>query len=104
MMRPLQLLAVLGVLLFSTRLAGAEVVINEVDYDQPGTDTSEFIELLNNGPASALLSEYTVELVNGSGGGAAIYNVIQLPTLMMGPGECLVLCAGTVPVANCSMT
>ena len=37
-----------------------EVVINEIDYDQAGTDTAEFIELKNVGSVAADLSDFSV--------------------------------------------
>ncbi len=42
------------------------LVINEVDYDQTGTDSAEFIEIWNPTSATVDLSGYTVRLVNGS--------------------------------------
>ncbi|HQU72371.1 MAG TPA: FlgD immunoglobulin-like domain containing protein [Calditrichia bacterium] len=52
----------------------AQVYINEVDYDQTGTDTGEFIELV--GPDNTSLDGYAIELVNGSSG--AVYLTIDL--------------------------
>jgi hypothetical protein len=49
--------------------ASTTLVINEIDYDQPGTDAAEFIELKNVGSSAIGLSGYSVELVNGNGGG-----------------------------------
>lgn len=43
----------------------AQIVINEVDADSPGTDTKEFIELLTSSPNMAL-DGYVVVLFNGS--------------------------------------
>ncbi len=48
-------------------LVPAHLVINEVDYDQPSTDTTEFIEIYNAGGAPASLDNLAVVLVNGSG-------------------------------------
>ena len=45
----------------------AGLVINEVDYDQPGADGDEFIELLNTSAAAIDLRGLTLYLVNGSG-------------------------------------
>lgn len=60
--------------------AAAQVYINEVDYDQAGTDASEFLELV--GPSGGSLDGYTVELVNGSSSGTgAVYNTIDLAGL-----------------------
>ena len=43
----------------------AAVVINEIDYDQPGTDRAEFIELFNAGSSAISLDNYTIDLING---------------------------------------
>jgi hypothetical protein len=55
--------------------AGA-LVINELDYDNPGFDTAEFIELYNPTSAPIALAGYTLYLVNGSGN--AVYRTIDL--------------------------
>ncbi|MGE3841677.1 MAG: lamin tail domain-containing protein [Vicinamibacterales bacterium] len=44
------------------------VFINEIHYDNTGTDTGEFIEIA--GPAGTDLSGYSIVLYNGSGGAA----------------------------------
>jgi hypothetical protein len=41
-------------------------VINEVDYDQPGADDNEFIEIYNPGQTLIDLTRYRLELVNGT--------------------------------------
>jgi len=46
------------------------VFINEVDYDQPGTDNLEFIELV--GKAGTDLTPYSLEFVNGLNGSNTI--------------------------------
>ncbi|HEY3353545.1 MAG TPA: lamin tail domain-containing protein, partial [Polyangia bacterium] len=77
------------------------LVINEIDYDQVGTDTAEFIELYNAGGAAISLVGVKVFLVNGSG------NVVYTPTGWTGPidltslgsiaaGQYLVVGAATV--------
>lgn len=86
--------------LFVAGAALAEVVINEVDYDQPGTDTAEFIELYNNGPKYALLSEYQIVLANGASAGAP-YDTISLPPVTIPPGGCFVICGNAANVPNC---
>jgi hypothetical protein len=48
--------------------ASTSLVINQVDYDQAGTDASEFLELKNGSGAAINLDAYRVELVNGTGG------------------------------------
>lgn len=46
--------------------ANAGVVINEVDYDQVGSDTAEFIELFNNGTTNEAIGNYVIALINGA--------------------------------------
>jgi hypothetical protein len=48
--------------------ASTTLVINEIDYDQPSTDTAEFLEISNISTAPVNLNGSTVELVNGSDG------------------------------------
>lgn len=85
-----------------TAPALAEVVINEVDYDQPGNDTAEFIELFNNGPGSALLAEYEIVLANGASAGAP-YDTIALPQVSLPPGGCFVICGNGANVPHCDL-
>jgi len=42
------------------------VVINEVDYDQPGADSAEFIELYNASASAVDLSVIRLEIINGA--------------------------------------
>ncbi|MCV6587280.1 MAG: Ig-like domain-containing protein, partial [Marinibacterium sp.] len=53
-----------------------DLVINEVDADQTGTDSAEFIELYDGGFGNASLDGYVVVLFNGNGD--APYDVIDL--------------------------
>ena len=46
----------------------ATLLVNEIDYDQAGTDTAEFIEILNPGSAAVDLDAYRFELVDGADG------------------------------------
>jgi hypothetical protein len=68
------------------------LVINEVDYDQPGsTDDYEFVELLNVSTQVVDLSNYAVELLDGLSGGM-VYGTYSLATAgTLAPGEYLVL-------------
>src|SRR6266511_2509428 len=79
------------------------LVINEIDYDQPSTDTAEFLELENVGAAPVNLDSVTVELVNGVGGGAVIYQTIDLPSVDLAAGGFFVVCANAATVANCDL-
>jgi len=69
------------------------LVVNEIDYDQAGTDAAEFIEIRNNGGAPVNLDPIVVELVNGNLGGATVYQTINLPNVVLPAGAYYVICA-----------
>src|SRR4051812_2699871 len=98
------LTAAIALLSFTT-LAGrarANVVINEVDYDQPGTDTAEYIELFNNGASVVSLSGYTLRLVNGANN--TTYQTITLEgTATLPAGGYYVICGDATLVPNCQL-
>lgn len=48
-----------------TCFPSATAVLNEVDYDQAGTDNAEFVEIYNPGPAALDLAGIVLILVNG---------------------------------------
>jgi len=108
-MRARFLLPVLAVAAVSLALpaaapaASTTLVINEVDYDQPSIDTAEFLELKNVSASAIDLGPYAVELVNGTGGGAAAYQTIDLPSAGLAPGDHYVVCANAATTANCDL-
>ncbi len=57
-------------------VATTGLVINEVDYDQVGTDSTEYIEIYNPTASAISLSGIKVFLVNGNGN--ATYTVVDL--------------------------
>lgn len=77
------------------------LVINEIDYDQPGTDAAEFVEILNAGGSAVDLAGWTVQLVNGSND--LPYNTIDLTGSSIAPGDYFVVCANPATVANCDL-
>lgn len=79
------------------------LVINEIDYDQPSTDNAEFVELKNTGSISIDLSSYSVELINGDGGGASVAGTINLPSVTLAAGDYYVICGDAANVANCDL-
>jgi len=94
--------ALLTLLLFAPgRNAIGQLVINEIDYDQPSNDTAEFIELKNIGATVVSLSAFTLELVNGSGG--AVYGTIVLPDVTLLPGEYFVICGNAANTNPCDL-
>jgi hypothetical protein len=78
-----------------------KLVINEIDYDQPGTDIAEFLEIKNTGGTSANLDTYELRLINGAGG--ATYQTINLPDVNLNSGDYYVICSDVATVANCDL-
>lgn len=70
-------LVILMLLALSVAAYG-QLFINEIDYDQPGIDAAEFIELA--GPAGTY-TNVVIDLINGTGG--ASYNTITIPSLTL---------------------
>lgn len=81
--------------------AMAQLVINEIDYDQVGSDVAEFIEIKNTSAGAVDLSLYQVELVNGSNNTA--YNPFMLPAVSLGAGDYFVICANAATTVNCDL-
>lgn len=86
-------------LLACSGTAPAAVVINEVDYDQPGTDTAEFIELFNTGTNGVNLADYALSLINGTTGSS--YLTIALNNVDIAAGAYYVVCGNAASVVNC---
>lgn len=68
--------------------SGSKLVINEIDYDQVGTDTGGFVEIANTGTGEALLDGIALVLVNG--GDSQEYDRVDL-TGTLAPGAYLVV-------------
>ncbi|NND75510.1 MAG: ExeM/NucH family extracellular endonuclease [Ilumatobacter sp.] len=77
-----------------------DLVVNEIDYDQPGTDTAEFVEIKNTTTGTLDLTGVDLVLVNGSGGGATIYQTIAMSGTLTA-GDYLVVCSNFATVVNC---
>ncbi len=91
-----------GALLLGASAPGhAGLLINEIDYDQPGADTAEFIELYNPGNNLLTLDGYRLDLVNGTTGSS--YHSVDLAGLSIAANGYLVLCNNSQTVANCSV-
>ena len=93
----LGLLALTGCITLSSHAA---VVINEVDYDQPGTDSAEFIELFNTGSVIISLDNYSIDLINGSN--SSSYRNINLTGFNINASSYFVVCSNASLVANCN--
>ena len=76
---------------------GPGIVINEVDYDNVGTDTSEYLELYNPSTTSTSLAGLQIVLVNGATN--ATYQMIDLAPLgSIAAGTYLVIAGANVTV------
>ena len=93
-----QLLVLFAVVAMAT-IVQAAVVINEVDYDQPGTDATEFVELYNNGASSEDLGGMVLELINGSNN--TMYQTLTLPSFSLAADGYFVICANPAGTPNC---
>lgn len=95
-------------LLCSTLLtvpAFCQLVINEMDYDQPGTDASEYLELKNTGDTPYPMAGVRIALVNGEGGNPVIYQTYSSNAWDdLAPGGYFVLCGSTSATPNCNGT
>lgn len=83
---------------FIVSIGWSQVVINEVDYDQPGLDDREYVELLNRGqePVDLAAGNYVLWLVDQNG---SIYRRFPL-TGVIEPKGYYVIGAATVPGVN----
>jgi uncharacterized protein len=95
------LIPVLGVIPASA--ASSTLVVNEIDYDQPATDAAEFLEIRNVSGVPVDLTGHSVALVNGTGGGAAVYQTIALPSTTLAAGDYYVVCGNAATVAGCDL-
>ncbi len=98
---------VFAMALLMTNMVNAQaLVINEIDYDQPGIDSAEYVELYNAGPNPVNLADYMLVLFNGStsGTGNIPYDSIQLPSQTLNAGSFFVICGNSGKVPNCNLT
>ncbi|MEM7102951.1 MAG: HYR domain-containing protein [Bacteroidota bacterium] len=76
------------------------LVINEIDYDQVGTDNAEFIEIKNISASPVDLSVYSIILVDGASG--SNYQTYPLTTVL-NANDYYVLCGNAANVPNCDL-
>jgi len=76
------------------------LVINEVDYDNIGTDNTEYVEIFNPSGAAISLAGKTLYLVNGAN--SEVYATVDLSTATSLPSHGYLVIAGagvTVPAS-----
>ncbi|MCB1595891.1 MAG: lamin tail domain-containing protein, partial [Xanthomonadales bacterium] len=84
-----------GDLIFANGFELESLVINEIDYDQPGSDTEEFIEIYN--PTSSEISLNGIRLYLVNGGTFSDYDEYFFSDLgSMQPGQYLVVGSDSV--------
>lgn len=74
------------------------LVINEVDYDNVGADTAEFIEIYNAGSTTASLANIELRLVNGANSAQYASHALAAAG-SLAPGQYLVVRSPNVTVA-----
>jgi len=78
-----------------------KLTINEVDYDQAGSDDASFVELYNGGPGDVSLQNINLVLVDGADD--SVYTTYPLPNRMLAEGGFFVFCVDQATVPNCDM-
>lgn len=81
--------------------AFTDLVINEIDPNQTGTDTAEFIELYNNTAETQSLNGLIILLYNGSND--TLYGIYDLSGYSIGPNGFFVLGNAGVPGAQITL-
>ena len=79
----------------------SQVLVNEVDADQAGTDDAEFVELYDGGVGSTDLSGLVLVFFNG--GEDASHAAFDLDGNSTGAGGFFILCGDASKVANCDL-
>jgi predicted extracellular nuclease len=79
------------------------LVINEIDYDQPGADGAEFLEIKNTAASAVSLGGVSIVYVNGASGGAVSYRTTALPNVSLAAGAWYVVCANAANTPNCDL-
>ena len=78
-------------------------MINELDYDQPSTDTAEFVELKNVSASPTNLDTFALEIVNGATTPATVVQSFDLPDVVLAAGDYFVVCGNAANTANCDL-
>ena len=88
-------------LLATSQPALSQILVNEVDADQAGTDNAEFVELYDGGAGGTDLSGLVLVFFNG--GSDTSYAAYDLDGQSTGAGGFFVLCGDASQVTNCDL-
>jgi hypothetical protein len=86
-----------------TRQPIDDLKVNEVDYQQPGTDDAEFVEIVNPAAEPVNLAGYVLELADAPPVGPWVIRDIPLPSVDLAPGDYFVVCGNAANVPNCDL-
>ncbi len=75
-----------------------DLAINEIDYNQPGTDTAEFVELYNAGNTTLTFDNVSLKFVDGALTPAVVYGTIDLTGQTLAPKHYMVVADPAVVV------
>ena len=93
--------SLLWLAMLSASAAHADILINETDADNPGTDTAEFIELYDGGEGSQSLNGLSLVLFNGSNDSS--YKAVSLNGFQTNADGYFVVCGDDSNVSNCDL-
>lgn len=86
---------------FAQSVSAQSLLINEVDVDQAGTDSAEFVELFDGGGGNTDLSGLVLVFYNGSND--ASYKSIDLNGLSTNASGYFVVCGDELSTPNCDL-
>lgn len=78
------------------------LVINEIDYIQPGANNAEFIEIKNVTNTSVNLDHFNLRFARGTSTPPDVYRRIDLPAVNLPAGAYFVVCTNPALVPNCT--
>jgi len=81
----------------------SELLINEIDYDQVGSDNAEFIELKNVGSNAIDFSATPYELRLVDANGPTVDKTISLDSGIVNANDYFVICGDVTQVVNCDL-
>jgi hypothetical protein len=77
-----------------------KLLVNEINYDNPGPDNAEFVEIVNAGAGPVDLAGVSLALVNGAQSPPPAYATIDLSGNVLAAGQYLVVGTAGLTIAN----
>lgn len=98
------MVGMVGFGVFTARSASAQLVINEIDYDQILTDTQEYVEIKNVSAAPVPLAGLALVFINGANSTEYRRVDISMVSATLMPGQYLVVRSSNVVPAQGSLS